>query len=73
MGYRNNTETTMFNFSNEDYLLLLEEIASYFIHMRCTGFDDTVIRFDEGLKKYIASVYVLDYHEEEEGCDDRSR
>lgn len=66
MGYRSQTETTMFNFSNEDYLLLLEEIASYFIHMQCTGFDDTLIRFDEESKKYIASVYVLDYSEEKD-------
>jgi hypothetical protein len=50
----------MFNFSNNDYLSLLLEIIDYFKDKEYFGFDDTIIRFDENLEKYIASVYLLD-------------
>jgi len=66
MSYRNHEEITMFNFSNKDYIGLLVEIGSYFTNKHCTGFDDTMIRFDEESQSYVASVYVLDYYEDEE-------
>ena len=54
------TDCTMFNFSNEDYLDLLNDIRTFFVDKVYFGFDDTVIRYDEETMSYIASVYLLD-------------
>jgi len=53
----------MYNFSNEDYLELLREIILFFEKIEYFGFDDTVIRFDDDINMYVATVYVLDDEE----------
>ena len=56
----NKTYIAMYNFFDSDYLDLLKQIVSYFSESKFSGFDDTMIRFDENEQVYVASVYVLD-------------
>ena len=64
MGKTNSCKVYMINFANKDYLGLLMDIFDYFDaktkYPKGLGYDDTVIRYDQQSKKYIASVYVLD-------------
>lgn len=63
VSYCNKTPVMMYNFSNEDYLELLREIILFFEKIEYFGFDDTVIRFDDDINMYVATVYVLDDEE----------
>lgn len=61
MPYCNSTDTKMYNFKNENYLNLLQEIVEFFKskNSEFLGYDDTLIRYDDNEQHYVASVYIL--------------